>query len=78
MAAKLLLALTTLAATLKPVNAATLRACHSQTRATMRTYLIWSIILSAVIIPASIATFATRISPSLWSHYTARAAPFWP
>jgi hypothetical protein len=59
MAVKLLLALTTLAATLKPVNAATLRACHSQTRATMRTYLIWSIILSAVVIPASIATLAT-------------------
>jgi hypothetical protein len=59
MAAKLLLALTTLAAMLKPVNAASLRACHSQTRATMRTYLIWSIILSAVIIPASIATFVT-------------------
>jgi hypothetical protein len=58
-AANLLLALTALAYALKPVTAASLLACHSQTRPTMRNYLIWAIILSAVIIPASIFMFVT-------------------
>lgn len=56
---KLLVALTGLAARLKPVTAASLKSYHSDTRPTMRKYLIWAIILSAVIIPASIATFVT-------------------
>jgi hypothetical protein len=58
-AAKLLSALTLLAANLRPVTAASLEACRSETRPTMRTYLVWSIILSAVIIPTSILLFVT-------------------
>ncbi len=58
-AAKLLLALTDLASRLKPVTAASLEACHSETRPTMHHYLVWAIILSAVIIPASILMFVT-------------------
>jgi hypothetical protein len=58
-AAKLLVALTALAARVKPVTAASLRAYHSETRPTMHTYLIGAILLSAVIIPASIITFVT-------------------
>lgn len=58
-AAKLLLALTRLAARLKPVTAASLQATHYETRTTMHTYLVWAIFLSAVIIPSSIATFVT-------------------
>jgi hypothetical protein len=70
-AAKLLLALTRLAARLKPVTAASLKASHYETRPTMRTYLVWAIILSAVIIPASIATFVTSaISESIRSDIT--------
>jgi hypothetical protein len=57
--AGLLLALTRLAAALKPVTAASLRAYHSQARPAMRSYLIWAIILSVIIIPASIATFVS-------------------
>jgi hypothetical protein len=65
-AAKLLLALTELAAKLSPVTAASLEACHSETRPTMRHYLMWAIILSAIIIPASILTFVTSsISDSI-------------
>lgn len=56
---KLLIALTGLAARLKPVTAASLKSYHADTRPTMRKYLIWAIILSVVIIPASIATFVT-------------------
>jgi len=58
-AANLLIALTVLAAKLKPVTAASLKAYHSETRPTMRTYLVWAIILAVVIIPASILTFVT-------------------
>ena len=58
-AAKLLQALTQLAARLKPVTAASLKAVQSETRPTMRTYLWVAIGLSLVIIPASIATFVT-------------------
>jgi hypothetical protein len=57
--AKLLLALTQLAAALRPVTATSLRACHSDARPAMHSYLIWAIILSVVIIPASIATFVS-------------------
>ena len=56
---KLLLALTHLAAGLKPVSAASLKAYQAETRPTMRTYLIVAIALSAVIIPVSIATFVS-------------------
>ena len=59
MSASLLLALTTLAAKLKPVTAESLKAYHSETRPTMHTYLSWAIILSIVIIPASILTFVS-------------------
>jgi hypothetical protein len=58
-AADLLTALTGLAAKLKPVTAGSLKAYQSETRPTMRTYLVWAIILSVVIIPASILTFVT-------------------
>jgi hypothetical protein len=65
-AAKLLLALTELAAKLKPVTAASLRAYGSETRPTMHTYLVWAIILSFVIIPSSILTFvSSSISESI-------------
>lgn len=56
---KLLLALTQLGAGLKPVSASSLKAYQSETRPTMRNYLIVAIALSAVIIPVSIATFVT-------------------
>ncbi len=59
MSASLLLALTALAAKLKPVTAESLEAYHSETRPTMRTYLTWAIILSIVIIPSSILTFVS-------------------
>jgi hypothetical protein len=59
MSANLLLALTTLAAKLKPVTAESLMAYHSETRPTMHTYLTWAIILCVVIIPASILTFVS-------------------
>jgi hypothetical protein len=58
-AAKLLIALTRLAVGLRPVTAASLKAYQSETRPTMRTYLVWAIILSAIIIPSSILTFVT-------------------
>ena len=59
MSANLLLALTALAAKLKPVTAESLKAYHSETRPTMHTYLTWAIILSIVIIPSSILTFVS-------------------
>ena len=59
MSASLLIALTSLAAKLKPVTAESLKAYHSETRPTMRTYLTWAIILSVVIIPCSILTFVS-------------------
>jgi hypothetical protein len=59
MSANLLLALTVLAAKLKPVTAESLRAYHYETRTTMHTYLTWAIILSIVIIPCSILTFVS-------------------
>jgi hypothetical protein len=68
---KLLLALTHLAAGLKPVSAASLKAYQSETRPTMRTYLMVAIALSAVIIPVSIATFvSSNISDGIRSDIT--------
>ena len=58
-AAKLLASLTTLAADLKPVTAASLKAYQTDTRPTVHTYLMWSIILACIIIPVSVATFVT-------------------
>ena len=59
MTANLLVALTALAAKLKPVTAESLKAYHSETRPTMHTYLSWAIILSIIIIPSSILTFVS-------------------
>ncbi len=56
-AAKLLAALTSLAARLKPVNAESLKAYHDDTRPTVREYLRIAIILACVIVPASVASF---------------------
>jgi hypothetical protein len=55
----LLEGLTTLAALLKPVTAGSLKAWNEDTSATVRYYLRWAIILACVIVPASIASFAT-------------------
>ena len=63
---KLLVALARLAARLKPVTAASLKASHYETRPTMHVYLVWAILLSAIIIPSSILTFVTsNISQSI-------------
>lgn len=70
-AAKLLLALTELAARLRPVTAASLRATHSETRPTMHVYLLWAILLSAVIIPASVANYvSSNISDAIGGDVT--------
>ena len=58
-AAKLLIALTRLAARLRPVTAESLRAYHSDTRATVHTYLRIAIILACVIVPVSLASFVS-------------------
>jgi len=55
----LLDALTKLASLLKPVTAASLRAWNEDTSATVLYYLRVAIILACVIVPASIASFAT-------------------
>ncbi|MEO8736806.1 MAG: hypothetical protein ABI380_09730 [Edaphobacter sp.] len=55
----LLDALTKLAALLKPVTAASLKAWNEDTSATVLYYLRVAIILACVIVPASIASFAT-------------------
>lgn len=55
----LLAALTKLAALLKPVTAASLTAWSNDTSATVLYYLRVAIILACVIVPASIASFAT-------------------
>jgi hypothetical protein len=70
-AAKLLLALTELAARLKPVTAASLRATHSDTRPTMHSYLLWAILLAAVIIPASVFNYvSSNISDAIGADVT--------
>lgn len=62
----LLNALTKLAALLKPVSAASLRAWNEDTSATVLYYLRVAIILACVIVPASIASFASSaLSDSL-------------
>lgn len=58
-AEKLLQALTTLAGRVKPVTAASLKVYQSETRPTMHLYLVWAIVLTAFIIPVSIATFVS-------------------
>ncbi|NYF78694.1 hypothetical protein [Granulicella arctica] len=56
--ADLLIALTALAAALRPVTAASLRAFHD-TRPTVRNYFVWALVLAAVILPVSVITFVT-------------------
>ncbi len=64
MSAALLLALTKLAARVNPVTAESLKAYRSGH--TMHTYLVWAIVLAAVIIPSSILTFvSSSISESI-------------
>ncbi len=58
-AAKLLTALTHLAARLRPVTAESLKAYHTDTRATVDTYLRIAIILACIIVPVSIASFVS-------------------
>jgi hypothetical protein len=58
-AAELLEAVTKLAASLKPVNAESLKAYHDDTRPTVHTYLRVAIILACIILPVSVATFIT-------------------
>lgn len=70
-AAQLLLALTALAAKVRPVTAASLKAYNSETAPTMHTYLMWAVILSIIIIPSSIATFvSSNISEAIRSDIT--------
>ena len=58
-AANLLSALTSLAARLRPVTAASLKAYHDDTRPTVRSYLRIAIILACVIVPVSVASFVS-------------------
>jgi hypothetical protein len=58
-AANLLAAITALSARIKPVSAASLKAYHDDTRPTVRSYLRIAIILAAIIIPVSVASFVT-------------------
>ncbi len=58
-AARLLNALTWLAARLKPVTAESLKAYHADTRATVKTYLRIAIILACFIVPVSVASFVS-------------------
>lgn len=67
----LLEALTKLAALLKPVTAASLKAWNEDTSATVRYYLRWAIILACIIVPASIASFtSSALSNSLRTDIT--------
>ena len=56
-AANLIAALTTLAARVKPVTAASLKACCDETKPTVRTYLIVALCLAILIVPFSVASF---------------------
>jgi hypothetical protein len=58
-AASLLIALTKLAAKLKPVTAESLKACHDEPRNAIRSYLGWAVCLALVIVPFSIGSFVT-------------------
>lgn len=65
-AANLMAALTTLAALAKPVTAASLRACQDDIKPTVRGYFISAIILAALIVPFSVASFlVSAISTSV-------------
>ncbi len=56
-AANLLTALTSLAALVKPVTAASLAACQDEIKPTVRSYLITAICLAVLIVPFSVASF---------------------
>ncbi len=58
-ASNLLTALAKLAALLKPVTAASLKACCDETRPTVRNYWVIAICLAIVIVPFSVASFVT-------------------
>ena len=65
-AANLITALTMLAARVKPVTAASLKACCDETRPTVRNYLTVAIWLAAFIVPFSVASFlAVAISGNI-------------
>jgi hypothetical protein len=64
--ANLLAALATLAALVKPVTAASLRACSAETGKSMSTYTTAALCLALVIVPFSVASFlASSISNSV-------------
>src|SRR5271157_6629182 len=56
-AAKLITALTSLAALARPVTAASLKACQDEIRPTARIYFWSAIFLAALIVPFSVASF---------------------
>jgi len=58
-AANLLTALTKLAAQLRPVTAASLKACSDETRPTVRTYWVVALCIAAVTVPFSLASFVS-------------------
>jgi hypothetical protein len=58
-AAKLLTALTKLAAQLRPVTAESLNSCSSEERQAVRGYWKWALGLAVVIVPFSVASFVT-------------------
>jgi hypothetical protein len=58
-AARLLAALTNLAARLKPVTPESLKACSSDKRHAVRDYWAWAVGLAAIIVPFSLASFVT-------------------
>jgi hypothetical protein len=72
-AAKLLAALTRLAAKLKPVTAESLRAYHGEIRVTVRTYLRVALVLACLIVPISVATFVTSAVSTALREDVARA-----
>ena len=58
-AANLLAALTKLAAQLKPVTAASLKACSDETRDTVRIYWLVAVCIAVVVVPFSLASFVS-------------------
>jgi hypothetical protein len=65
-ASGLLTALTKLAALLKPITAATLKASHGETRNVVRNYWVVSICLAIIIVPFSLVSFiASAISSTI-------------
>lgn len=58
-AANLLTALTKLAAQLRPVTAASLKACSDETRPTVRTYWVVALCIAAITVPFSLASFVS-------------------